>query len=478
MIDPAQFRKGARTIPAVPRFITPRSSPYTYGRNIARTALYLGRPAMPWQQETYDLVGECDADGQLLHRVVVITVPRQSGKTAGVLAIGCHRCTMREQARVWYTAQTGIKAREQMTELMETVERSRLAPLFKSRRGASNTSLTLTALGSRLTAHPPTADSLHGNQSDANFVDEGWYFDPDQAHGLMGAITPTQATRPNPQTIIVSTSGTAASTWFHGLVDAGYEGKVALIDYGIAADVDPYDDLAIALAHPAIGYTQDISILPAARAQLSEGEFLRAYGNRRTATLERLVPLEIVELATVTTDLPPGRPIFGLAVSLDRDESVLTASTLDASGVPHVEVVDVLTGTDSAAVRCVEVTARHAAPVMIAADGPAATVADEIERRRGRVSRVSAAEFSAAVTDLLDRLRRPLIDPDQPPAVRLRAHPAFTSALDVAALRRSGDRSTLSRRGSAGSVAALESAACAVRGALDGKSAVPPMIWS
>lgn len=463
---------------ATPRFITPRSSPYTYGPKIARTATLLGRPPIPWQREAYDLVGECDASGRLLHPVVVITVPRQSGKTAGVMAIGCHRCTMREQARIWYTAQTGIKAREQLTELMETVERSKLSPLFQTRRGASNTSLTLTALGSRFTAHPPTGDSLHGNQSDCNLVDEGWYFAEEQAHALMGAITPTQATRKNSQTIIISTAGTADSTWFHGLVEAGYEGRIALLDYGVSADVDIDDYAAIAAAHPAIGYTQEFSILAAAREQLSDGEFMRAYGNRRTATADRILSLELVELATTTDQLPAGTASFAAATAFDRSETAIVACVVDVQGVPWIEVVDTFPGTEGAGRRCAAISAKHWTDVVLDTTGPSVTVADDAERAGGRIARGSAAETSAAVTELLDRFRRPLTFPNEPPAVRMRAHPAFTAALDVAVLRHSGDRVTLARRGSAGSVAALEAAALAIRAALGTKPPEPPMIWS
>ena len=275
-----------------PRYLTPRTSRYSYGSKCARISAALGRPYMPWQTSAAGLIGECDASGRLLHPLVVVTVPRQAGKTALLTSIMLQRCMTRQAARIWYTAQTGIKAREQMWEMMDAVDLSALGSITKSKRGAGDTSIELPALASRIRAHPPTPDSLHGNQSDLNVIDEGWFFDEALAAGLMGAITPTQATRKNAQTIVVSTSGTAASTWFHGLVDLGYEGELCLIDYGIGPETGADDFAAIAAAHPAIGHTQDVSILESARIQLSEGEFLRAYGNRRTQTYERLLAVE------------------------------------------------------------------------------------------------------------------------------------------------------------------------------------------
>ena len=464
---------------ATPRFLTPRTSSYSYGPKIARVSTILGRPFMSWQHEAAGLIGECDYDGRLLHPLVVITVQRQAGKTALMSSVMLHRCTMRTQARVWYTAQTGIKAREQMWEMMDALDLSPLGAVTKSKRGAGDTSIELPALASRIRAHPPTPDSLHGNQSDLNVIDEGWFFDEALAHGLMGAITPTQATRANAQTIIISTAGTASSTWFHDLVERGRDGEFPLIDYGVGPEVDPDDFDAIAAAHPAIGATQDAAILPAARAQLSAGEFIRAYGNRRTQAYERLIPAEVLELATTTADLPAGDPVFGAAVSFDRDDAVIVACVADADGLPCLEVVDRYDDPEPLAGRLAALTDRHGGHVAVAAAGPAASTAEAAERLGATVTLVNDADLSASTTDLLDRIRRPGVDPTAQPGVQLRAHPAFTAAFDAVTLRTSGDRVHWSRRGSAGSIAAIEAATLAVR-ALHSRPnpPVPPMIWS
>lgn len=168
-----------------PRYLTPRSSSRTYGPKIARVSELLGRPLMPWQQLAADLIGEVDEHGQYVHPLVVVTVPRQSGKTALLVAVMLHRLMAQPSARVWYTAQTGIKAREQMWEAMDCIDTSPLAKLVKSKRGAGDTSFELLGTGSRAKMHPPTPDSLHGNQSDLNVIDEGWFFDEAQAVGLM-----------------------------------------------------------------------------------------------------------------------------------------------------------------------------------------------------------------------------------------------------------------------------------------------------
>lgn len=446
-----------------PRYLTPRTSPYTYGGKYAKVSRALGRPLMPWQTSAAGLIGECDADGRLLHPLVIVTVPRQAGKTALLTSIMLQRCMTRTAARVWYTAQTGIKAREQMWEMMDAVDLSPLSRITKSKRGAGDTSIELPALASRVRAHPPTADSLHGAQSDLNVIDEGWFFDEALAAGLMGAITPTQATRPSAQTVIVSTMGTASSTWFHELVDRGRAGEICLIDYGVPPGTSADDFATIAAAHPAIGHTQEATILESARAQLSEGEFLRAYGNVPTASYSRLLAVELVEACTTVEDLPAGVPVFGAAVSFDRDDAAIVAATADVDGLPYVEVVERYPSADGVAERLADLAGRNGGHVAIAPAGPAGSVADEAERLGASVIRVSDAELSTATTDLLDRIRRPDREPGARPGVMLRAHAGFSDAFDVVQLRTSGDRVFLSRRSGGGSIASLEAAVLAVR---------------
>lgn len=473
---------------ATPRFITPRRSPYSYAPKVALLAdRAFGRPFMPWQHQASGLIEECDADGWLLNPLVVITVPRQSGKTELVKGTAVRRVMSRPKARIWYTAQTGIKAREQFTELIDDVELSPLRSGFKCLRGAGDTSINLPPTGGRFRAFPPTPDSLHSSQSDLVILDEAWFFDEDLAEGIMGAIGPTQATRgrkmgvrPGPQIIVVSTMGTAKSTWFHGLVDRGRAGEpgIALIDYGIGPDVDPLDDEAIAAAHPAIGHTQSMDVLTTGRAQLSPGEFTRAYGNRPTSAFDRLIPAEVAELATVTADLPAGQPSFGAAVSFERDEAAIVSCVIDAAGVPWVEVVLITDATDDLVGKLTSVTSRNGGHVVIDGNGPASSLAESADRAGAIVTKVGTAELASATADMLDRLRKPLTESGTAPAVRLRAHPAFTDALDAATLRTVGDRQVLARRGSAAPITVLEAAVLAVRAALTKpKPPVAPKVW-
>lgn len=407
------------------------------------------------------------ATGRWAYPLAIVSVPRQAGKTALTLATCLQRATGGTGRRVWYTAQTGIKAREQFLEMIDAVEASPLRVLADCKRGAGDTRIEVPALRSRIKAHPPTGDSLHGNQSDLNVIDEGWFLSEPDGEALMGAITPTQLTRPNPQTIIVSTMGTADSVWFHSLVDRAREGLpgVALIEYGIADDVDPEDIEAIAAAHPAVGHTCTIDSIRDARAQLSLGEFARAYGNRRTAQGERTISAAAMAECTTSQPIPDGsRVAVGVAASIDGAESVIYVAA-EVAGVPVAELVDVRPGTAWAASAAVAVS-EHAghAPIVLDSHGPAAPIAADLAGHHA-LHALTTDEYTTACADLFDRIHRRDPETGQPvPAVRFRQAAILDRAAEVAARRHIGDRWVWHRRGSVGSVAALEAATVAVAG--------------
>ena len=77
---------------------------------------------MPWQRHVADVVMELLPDGTLCYDRVVVTVPRQAGKSTLLLAILTHRCQADlpggrldvgpQKQTVVYTAQTRNDARK------------------------------------------------------------------------------------------------------------------------------------------------------------------------------------------------------------------------------------------------------------------------------------------------------------------------------------------------------------------------------
>ncbi|MFJ1461009.1 terminase [Nocardia sp. N2S4-5] len=410
--------------------------------------------------------------GRFAYPLVIISVPRQSGKTALTLATAFHRGLLLPNSRVWFTAQTGMHARDSFLEMARPAKLTPFGRLFDLKRGAGDTRIEFAHNMSQLRPHPPTEDSLHGKQSDLNLIDEGWVFGEEEAAALMAAITPTQATRPMRQTVVLSTRGTAVSTWFHGLIEEAHEHpRICLVDYGIGPDDDPSDLAVIAAAHPAYGHTVDMAALESAQAQLTPGEFARAYGNRETGAAESVFPPH-AWAACQTVDRLPDLPVcFAAAVSIDRTETAIAAAVL-LDGVPWCEVIECRPGTDGAAARVAELTTHHAhAGVWIDRHGPSGTVADELDRLSVPLTEAGGGMVAAAAADMFDRVNRG--------AIRCRLHPTLTAAVSVAAWRSLGDGArAFGRRASSGSIAALEAVSLAAYGAASHIPMPLPQIWT
>src|SRR5258708_10061494 len=106
-----------------------------FGLELARVAAKRGKPFVRWQLAAAEI--GCEIDGRTglpAYRKVLITVPRQQGKTTLYLSWQLHRCTAPRWVhpqRSAFTAQSGKDARDKwLDELFPLIRRSRaLKPL-------------------------------------------------------------------------------------------------------------------------------------------------------------------------------------------------------------------------------------------------------------------------------------------------------------------------------------------------------------
>jgi hypothetical protein len=430
---------------------------------VATLAELMGRPLMPWQRYVADVALEVDEAGMFVYKQVVVTVPRQSGKTTLFGAVMEHRAMQVPRGRVWFTQQSGKDAVDWLiNEHLPML--AGLTDFIHVRRAAGSEHIRWPG-GGMVRPFPPTPAGLHSKLSDLVVVDEPWAFDIVRGRQIDGAIVPTQATRPNAQVWKVSTAGDATSTWWLGTVEAGRaavstgrtEG-LAFFEWACPDHLDPCDPVTWSEYHPAYGRTIGPEAMSAALELLGPEEFARAYGNRWVSATARVIPAAAWRLAADGSQElpPPGGLALGFDVALDRSDACIVAAWTDESGVHHLEVADWREGTGWLAGRLGELVERWR-PRQVAYDaaGPALDVADAVSRDGLSLEAVKARDYAAACAGLLEGICA------EPPTVRYRPHQALDDAAAAATRRALGDAWAWGRRSSSVSLSALTAATVA-----------------
>lgn len=319
----------------------------------------LGRPNMPWQDLVARVASERRTDDprQFRYKVVVLTVPRQAGKTTGMGNVLTQRAVTNPGRRAFYTAQTGKDATQRWKDLVEAAvaSTSPLRDRVVLRKAIGSQSLTFPG-GSYIAPFAPTPKSLHGYTPHDVMVDEIFALDAAQGEALMGAIGPAQITLVDRQLWLVSTAGTAESTFLRQWVDAGREAvddpdsQVAYFEWSLPEGLDP-DNPEHWTFHPALGHTITIDDLIQMHEQHrdSPGEWMRAFMNRWTKTENTIV--DLAQFAALATDQTPpadtSTMTIAYEVAMDRSRSAVYAAWRDdQTGQPCIRPMQIAPGDD------------------------------------------------------------------------------------------------------------------------------------
>jgi len=266
---------------------------------VAQTSLLLGKEFMPHQHLVADVSHEVDpATGLLWYRVVIVTVPRQQGKTTEALAVMVHRANSHALPQVIvYTAQSRIKAREKWEdEHLPILRKSKFGvPIgeggryYRVRKTTGNEAI-LWANGSRHGIEASTDKAGHGPTIDLGVIDEAF------AHAdsrVEQAMRPAMVTRPGAQLWIFSTAGTEKSVYLRGKVNAGrlacelgVPSRTAYFEWSAPDDADPGDPRTWRDCMPALGIVRPDGtgiteeVIRAEFDDMELADFRRAYLNQ------------------------------------------------------------------------------------------------------------------------------------------------------------------------------------------------------
>ena len=306
----------------------------TEGPAIGVISSELGAPFMPWQQDIVNVATELNPDGSYHYPIVVVTVPRQAGKTTLLRAVGMHRLITNPGTEVFYTAQTGKDARDRWNDLVKAVQKSKaFTDRFSIFKAAGQERLILWN-GSAFRTFSPTATALHGYTPPTIFLDEVFAFDEQRGDDLMAAIIPAQITLNRKQLWIVSTAGTSASVFLKKWVQAGRAGQpgIAYFEYGVPEGQNPLDPDILERYHPAIGYTQTTEGILAAAQSMSLAEFARAFGNQWTAAETLTIRPDVWDKCSKPLEKPNKPIVVSYEVAYGRKAGTILGSWLNDNG--------------------------------------------------------------------------------------------------------------------------------------------------
>jgi hypothetical protein len=317
---------------------------------------------MPWQQYVANVALEVDeATGELAYRQVVLTVPRQSGKTTLLLAIMVLRAikftdVVGKRQNIVYTAQDRLSARKKWTDehcMSLLLAQKRYPEHYKFRiRKQLGEEAIIYENGSMHGLTAPSPRAVHGEFLDLGVIDEAFARRDDSVEQGM---KPAMVTRDVPQIWIVSTAGDRTSTYLRKKVEAGRQlvelginSGVAYFEWSAEPEADPGAEATWYGCMPALGRTAKVEAVRSDFQTMELDEFRRAYLNQWSEdALDDwdVIPKKVWEGLAKPQVSKPERFAWALDGTPDRQWSSIGAAGM-VSGGYVVDSVDHQRGTD------------------------------------------------------------------------------------------------------------------------------------
>lgn len=423
---------------------------------------------MPWQQHVADIGLEYDPDTRMLaYREVIVTVPRQSGKTTLCLSWECDRCLSWDGRQlVAYTAQTGQDARAKLVnDQIPMVQQSPLrVAVANTWKGAAYTAVEFKN-GSRVEALSSSEESGHGKTIHLAVLDEAFAHEDGR---MEQGLSPAMITIPDAQKLIISTAGTDKSVFLRRKVDNGRaavaEGTtdgIAYFEWSAEDDADPDDPDTWRGCMPALGYTVEERAIADERKSMTDGDFRRAYLNQWTAADDRIIPAQVWAQVVNPKTVPTGGLVFGVDVNPER--TAASVGVCDTAGNAELASYERVSGLVD---RVTNLSRKHGAPVAIDNGGPAASIIPELKSNGVVVLEYNGRDLANACGRFFDLVA------DQEISVRPRD--VLEEAVAGATRRALGDAWAWGRRQSTTDISPLVAITLAVDAAVKPKTTPDP----
>lgn len=404
-----------------PRVWSAASATTSAGGEAVALAELAGVECMPWESFVAEhALGQCvfgpgPDDWRWAAFEVLLLVSRQNGKGTCIEVVELY-VLFALGLNVYHTAHLMKTSRKAFKRLWGLIQRT---PALR-RRVSGKPRITAEEIVVELTNGAFIVFMARGQRAgrglddcDVLILDEALFLEA----RTVEAILPTMSTRPHPLVIYASSAGVAASALLRALRKRLHDRDPALTGFDWSVDpelvkapgFDPVAVEVVAQANPSLGALISMDyVLGEYRALVSAGS-LQGYLRERlgvfdedpaaarpaiakTRWAERGGLLEEAARPTV------GLPAFAVARppdELGEDWSAIGVAVRDDLGQVLVQVVEYRPGSAWVPGRCAELVAdREGAPVLVAPDGPAGFLIEQIEAEGVAVTRATPRQVA------------------------------------------------------------------------------------
>lgn len=338
------------------------------------------------QERFARIMGAAKPDGLPASRRTVMTMPRRSGKTDGLMALIIGRCSNREDYHAAFSAQSGKMGRKRFLSMAAKLERWDPDPdrdryrIYRSNGGERIEWKN----GSTFDINPPDPESYRGDEYDLIVLDEGQETTDDETTDeLLGGINPTMDTKPSAQLVVAGTAGKVRAGLLWRSLEKGRAGVWGILEYAVPDHVDPETDETAMLAHPGIGTLTTLEVIRENRDDLSLVDYQREYLGQwpHNVGVSAIDP-EHWAAGKVDERDRGDRPGVAFDVAPDASAGAITCAWRDEAGVAYIELLAYRSGVSWIAAEAAKIATSARVPVAHDTIGQCVNVADTLARRR------------------------------------------------------------------------------------------------
>ncbi len=448
------------------------------GPSVEETCAKLGLGFDPWQAELNKCVHAKNATGEYAADTVMISIPRQVGKTYLISAIVFADAIINPGTTTVWTAHHFKVTRETFGALRSLAESEKLRPHVDPDdiyTAAGNESITFRN-GSRILFMARENSALRGFAKIRRLIlDEGQIL----SERAMADVIPTMNQADNPQVILMGTPpkpSDPAEVFMNLRADAlgGTSSGLLYVEFSAPHGCDLDDRNAWAAANPSYpARTPERAIVRVRKLFPSDDDFAReslgiwdSIGSNRVISADSWAAVADPNLAD------SGREVaVALDVSPDRSTATMATAAWTVDGLPYVDVLETRRGDPVWGVQeFVKMCERHDVRALVVDGASAAhSLVDPMRQRGLTVTVTTARQMAAAFGGFYDSV--------MDGQVRHLDQPLLNMALGVARKRQIGDGGFgWSRKDSESDITPVTAATLALWGLTSGEVAEKPKV--